>query len=137
MDYSWRWKEEDFTMTIGETITLHIIPVPESGTEVFEDGISVGYIVRGMYEYTPTTTGIHILQYGNVIDCRPLNITVVSNKKIFLKVRLDNIFQLISNKVTSWSNTPSDDKYPSEKLVKNYIDGLVGDAITYIVGSGN
>lgn len=122
MDYSWRWQEEDFTMTMGETITLHIMPVPGSGTEVFEDGISVGYIVREMYEYTPTTTGTHILQYGNVVDCRPLNITVVSNKKIFLKVRLDNIFQLISNKVTSWNQTPSDDKYPSEKLVKDSLD---------------
>ena len=39
--------------------------------------------------------------------------------------------------VTSWEQTLSDEKVPSEKLVKNYVDGLVGDAITYIVGSGN
>lgn len=44
---------------------------------------------------------------------------------ITLKVKLDNIFQMISNKVTSWSNTPSDDNYPSEKLVKESLDGKI------------
>ena len=39
--------------------------------------------------------------------------------------------------VTSWSSTLTDTKVPSEKLIKNYVDGLVGSAITYIVGSGN
>lgn len=39
--------------------------------------------------------------------------------------------------VTAWEQTLSDGKVPSEKLVKEYIDGLVGSAITYIVGSGN
>lgn len=39
--------------------------------------------------------------------------------------------------VSSWSTTTSDSKVPSEKLVKEYIDGLVGSSITYIVGSGN
>lgn len=43
--------------------------------------------------------------------------------KITLKVKVDNILQMISNKVTSWSNTPSDDNYPSEKLVKDSLDG--------------
>lgn len=42
--------------------------------------------------------------------------------KVNLKVRLDNIFQYVNDKVTSWSNTPSDDKYPSEKLVKDNLD---------------
>lgn len=42
--------------------------------------------------------------------------------KITLKVKVDNIFQMISNKVTSWSQTPSNDKYPSEKLVKDNLD---------------
>ena len=39
--------------------------------------------------------------------------------------------------VTSWSSTLTDTKVPSEKLVKNYVDGLIGSAITYIVGSGS
>lgn len=47
---------------------------------------------------------------------------MVDEPKITLKVRLDSIFQLISNKVTSWSQTPSNDKYPSEKLVKDNLD---------------
>ena len=42
--------------------------------------------------------------------------------KITLKVKLDDILQTIGNKVTSWSNTPSNDKYPSEKLVKDSLD---------------
>lgn len=43
--------------------------------------------------------------------------------KITLKVKVDNILQMISNKVTTWSNTPSNDNYPSEKLVKDSLDG--------------
>lgn len=42
-----------------------------------------------------------------------------------------------ATKVTSWQSTPSDSNVPSEKLVKDYVDGLIGSAITYIVGSGN
>ncbi len=42
--------------------------------------------------------------------------------KVNLKVRLDNIFQYVNDKVTSWSQTPSNDKYPSEKLVKDSLD---------------
>ena len=52
--------------------------------------------------------------------------------KITLKVKVDNILQMISNKVTSWSNTPSDDNYPSEKLVKDSLDNKasIGDLST-------
>ena len=39
--------------------------------------------------------------------------------------------------VTSWSSTLTDTKVPSEKLVKEYVDDLVGAAITYINGSGS
>ena len=31
---------------------------------------------------------------------------------------------IIGNKITEWSETPSDDNYPSEKLVKEYIDSI-------------
>ena len=34
--------------------------------------------------------------------------------------------------VTSWEETLSDTKAPSEKLVKNTIDSLIGEAIIYI-----
>lgn len=39
--------------------------------------------------------------------------------------------------VSSWGQTLSDEKVPSEKLVKEYVDDLIGDAITYIVGNDN
>lgn len=42
-----------------------------------------------------------------------------------------------ATKVTSWQSTPSDSNVPSEKLVKDYVDGLIGSAISYIVGSGS
>ena len=45
--------------------------------------------------------------------------------------------KLTATKVTSWSSTVSDSNVPSEKLVKDYVDGLVGSAIQYIVGSGS
>lgn len=34
-----------------------------------------------------------------------------------------------SNKVTAWSSTPTDTNYPSEKLVKDSIDGIVNDTV--------
>ena len=42
-----------------------------------------------------------------------------------LWTKIKNTFQTIGNKVTSWSSTPSDTKYPSEKLVKDALDGKV------------
>lgn len=39
-----------------------------------------------------------------------------------LVAALDARFQSIANKVTSWGETPSDNKYPSEKLVKDSLD---------------
>lgn len=39
-----------------------------------------------------------------------------------------------SNKVTSWSATPTHSHYPSEKLVKDYIDDMIGNIIEYIEG---
>lgn len=37
-----------------------------------------------------------------------------------------------ATKVTSWSSTTSDSNVPSEKLVKDTIDDLIGEAIQYI-----
>ena len=34
--------------------------------------------------------------------------------------------------VTSWETTLSDNKVPSEKLVKNYVDGLIGNIQEYV-----
>lgn len=50
--------------------------------------------------------------------------------------KLKTIFQSISNLVTSWSSTPSDTKYPSEKLVKDELDTKVNtsDAVDVIAG---
>ena len=38
-----------------------------------------------------------------------------------------------SNKVTSFQSTPDDTHYPSEKLVKDYIDGICGDIQTILI----
>lgn len=37
-----------------------------------------------------------------------------------------------SNKVSSWSNTPDNNHYPTEKLVKDYVDEMIGDILEYI-----
>lgn len=38
-----------------------------------------------------------------------------------------------SNKVTSFQTTPDDTHYPSEKLVKDYVDGICGDIQTILI----
>ena len=40
-----------------------------------------------------------------------------------LWTKIKATFQTLGNLVTSWSSTPSDTKYPSEKLVKDSLDG--------------
>lgn len=42
--------------------------------------------------------------------------------KVKLRVKVDDIFQKISNLTTSWSQNPSNTNYPSEKLVKDSLD---------------
>lgn len=42
-----------------------------------------------------------------------------------LWTKIKSTFQTVANKTTSWSGTPSDTKYPSEKLVKDALDGKV------------
>lgn len=42
-----------------------------------------------------------------------------------LWAKIKSTFQTLGNLVTSWSSTPSDTKYPSEKLVKTGLDGKV------------
>ena len=39
-----------------------------------------------------------------------------------LWAKIKSTFQTLGDLVTSWSTTPSDTKYPSEKLVKNSLD---------------
>lgn len=39
--------------------------------------------------------------------------------------KIKSTFQTLGNLVTSWGSTPSDTKYPSEKLVKTSLDGKV------------
>lgn len=42
-----------------------------------------------------------------------------------LWAKIKSTFQTVGNLVTAWGSTPSDTKYPSEKLVKDSLDGKV------------
>ena len=42
-----------------------------------------------------------------------------------LWAKIKSTFQPVADRVTSWSSTPSDAKYPSEKLVKESLDGKI------------
>ena len=59
---------------------------------------------------------------------------MVDEPKVKVKVYLEDFlakFQLVANKVTSWSGTASDDKYPSAKLVKDSLDGKSDNGHTH------
>ena len=49
----------------------------------------------------------------------------MTTKKIDIVTWLKNWFEVASNKVTAWSATTTDTNYPSEKLVKDSLDGKV------------
>lgn len=99
------------------------------------DKVVIGFVDNSIYNpiiVGNLTRGIR-LSTDDIIEPSSLNnlgLPANSNQhQINLKVN--------ESIVTQWESTPSDSKVPSEKLVKEYVDGLVGDAITYIVGSGN
>lgn len=54
----------------------------------------------------------------------------MAQKKIDIVTWLKNWFEQTSNKVISWGNTPSNDKYPSEKLVKDSLDEKISKSNT-------
>ena len=59
---------------------------------------------------------------------------MVDEPKVKVKVYLEDFlakFQLVTNKVTSWGSTTSDDKYPSEKLVKDSLDAKASSTHTH------
>jgi hypothetical protein len=58
-----------------------------------------------------------------------VKVTETDGKITGVSVSTDNT-ENKNNKVTSWSSTPSDTKYPSEKLVKDTIDGLPDITVT-------
>ena len=58
---------------------------------------------------------------------------MTGENKVQLKVYLNDIlqrFQTITNKVTTWQNTPTDTNYPSEKLVKDSLDNKLDKTST-------
>ena len=58
-----------------------------------------------------------------------VKVTEADGKITAVNITTDNT-ENKNNKVTSWSSTPSDTKYPSEKLVKDAIDGLPDITVT-------
>lgn len=58
-----------------------------------------------------------------------VKVTEVDGKITAVNITTDNT-ENKNNKVTSWSSTPSDTKYPSEKLVKDTIDSLPDITVT-------
>ena len=68
---------------------------------------------------------------------------MTGENKVQLKVYLNDIlqkFQTITNKVTTWQNTPTDTNYPSEKLVKDSLDNKLDKTSTdtgFVKTNGN
>jgi len=70
--------------------------------------------------------GAFFLTKENTMGRKYLDLTGLN--KLWAKIK--SWFQTIDNLVTSWGSTPSDTKYPSEKLVKTSLDGTV-QSITF------
>lgn len=66
------------------------------------------------------------------------------NTLLFL-VRWNGVWNIVgtstlensNNKVSSWSSTPTDINYPSEKLVKDSLDSKIDTNLTYATATGN
>lgn len=163
------------TFNVGETLSVTISPYSlyVSGKLYIGDTeISIQNSEKGdyTYDYTLTNSGtfnVHFINYSYSRDSNIIQIVVNPTEKVSLKVRLDNIFEYLSNKITSWNGSETNTQYPSAKLVKDTLDtkvnindivdnltstsstkplsakqgkvlnDMIGDAILYIVGSGS
>ena len=113
--YAFLWRTSDFSMEIGETATITLGHPNKGGDSIsiWEDGVQIGTTTTNTYEYTPTSTGTHILHYFNTIECSPLTVTVTkgsivsSNDTTTLNGALTELGETIADNLTSMGVTAS------------------------------
>jgi len=84
--------------------------------------------------YVPNASGIYI--HYRWIDGDPDGEYIAIGADAYTKTEMDSALSLkenAANRVASWSETPSDTKYPSEKLVKDSLDAI--DTVETVVVS--
>lgn len=121
------------TFNVGETLSVTISP-----SSPFVNGklyigdieISIQNSQSGDYTYNyilsnSGTFNVHFINYSYAKDSNIIQIIVNPTEKVSLKVRLDNIFEYLSNKITSWNGSETNTQYPSAKLVKDTLDTKV------------
>lgn len=135
--------------------TLTLIP-PDADIDNLTDDVYIGVKTSNQIGFPDIVSGrpfITIIDDGT-ITCMPTKLSSLEGIKIadastytpadgeYLSAK--QIYNIIGSGggdgganisiVTSWETTPSNEKVPSEKLVKDTIDALIGDIMDYIEG---
>lgn len=114
-------------VTDPQTNVLYLIGPTGSGADKYEEYVySNGFVKIG-------DTSLDLSGYvtTSALNTALADYTTTANLTTLLFAKEDN-----SNKVTSWGSTPSDTKYPSEKLVKESLDAKE-DAVNKVTALSN
>ena len=127
--YAFLWRTSDFSMEVGETVTI-TLSYPNKGGDsisIWEDGVQIGTTTTNTYEYTPTSAGTHILHYFNTIECSPLTVTVTGggvsgNDTTTLNGALETLGETLADNLTTMGVTDVDANDGLTTLARKILD---------------
>lgn len=127
--YPYTWKTSDFSMEVGETITITLNwKNRDQSIPIFEDSVQIGTTTTNTYEYTPTSAGTHTLHYFNTIECSPLTVTVTggsivsNNDTTTLNGALTELGETIADNLTTMGVTDVDANDGLTTLARKILD---------------
>ena len=121
----------DITSPIASDTLLGYVKVG-NGLAIAEDGTLSVTISEGASDWSDINNKPSTISGYGITDAKIENGTItIGTNSITPATQTDlNKKEDKSNKITSWSSIPSNEKYPSEKLVKDAFTGLSNDYVT-------
>ena len=131
------WSSEIPPATNGNYLWTRIITTYSDGSSftaylVAKNGVNGSGAVSSVNGVSPDASGNVLLNIGSIatVDSTPTagstNLVTSGGVNQFVYGVITNK-ENISNKVSAWSATPNDNRYPSEKLVKDSLNALAAE----------
>lgn len=141
------WSSEIPPATNGNYLWTRIITTYSDGSSftaylVAKNGVNGSGAVSSVNGVSPDASGNVLLNIGSIatVDSTPTagstNLVTSGGVNQFVYGVITNK-ESISNKVSAWSETPNDNRYPSEKLVKDSLNSLSATKVDKAQGVAN
>lgn len=128
--YIYELTSSNYTPALNDTITITCICKDIYGDNVANKSLTL--YQNGTSKGTQTTNSSGVATWS--ITCSTAGLQKFNIKDTSIEVFVDNKEDK-TNKVTSWSQTPSNDNYPSEKLTKDSLDNVLENFRTKTITS--